>query len=134
MASSILFAVVWVPRLLMGRMKGVKHLKARLFPLLAVLFFFTTYVPLLIGLMSIELDKAMMARLGFLTIYSFAIFISSLCFALFSFLGLFYSLRALFAETGRGAHMHALLVSMVNVIATIYLWHGNVIGIMTWSY
>ena len=115
-------------------MKGVKYLRARVVPLLAVLFFFGTVLPLLIGLMLIEADKTMMARLGFLTFYSFAIFVSSLCFALFSFLGLFFSLRALWAEIGKVSHMHSLLVSIVNVIAAVYLWHGNVIGIMPWSY
>jgi CubicO group peptidase (beta-lactamase class C family) len=134
MASSVLFAVVWVPRILMGRMKGAKYLKARVFPLLAVLFFFATFVPLLIGVMLTETDKVMMARLGSLTIHSFAIFVSSILFAVFSFLGLFFSLRAFFAEIGKASHVHSLLVSMVNVAATVYLWHGQVIGIMTWSY
>jgi CubicO group peptidase (beta-lactamase class C family) len=134
MVSSLVFAVIWVPRTLWGNMKGVKYLKARLFPLLAVAFFFATYVSLLIGVMSIEVDKAMMAKLGSLTIYSFAIFISSICFATFSFLGLFFSLRPFFVETSKAVHIHSLLVSVVNVIVTFYLWHEKVIGIRTWLY
>src|SRR5208282_4619456 len=37
MASSILFALVWIPRKLIGRMCGVGHLLVRVVPLLAVL-------------------------------------------------------------------------------------------------
>jgi CubicO group peptidase (beta-lactamase class C family) len=134
MASSLIFAVIWVPRWLTGRIKRVKYLNARLFPLLAVLFFFLTYIPLLYGIMMIEIDKALMAKLGFLTPYSIGLSASSLCFAAFSLLGLLFSLRALFDDSRKAVHIHSLLVSIVNVTAALYLLHGHVIGIMTWSY
>lgn len=134
MASSLVFAMIWVPKKLIGRMKGAGHLKARLFPSLASLFFFITYVYLLFGLMSIELDKVLMARLGLPTIYSFALFISSICFAAFSLLGMYFSLRAFVTDKRKAVHAHSLLVSIINVIVTIYLWYGGVIGITTWSY
>jgi CubicO group peptidase (beta-lactamase class C family) len=57
MVSSLLFALIWIPKKFLGRLKGTRHLKARLFPLFSVLFFFATYLPLLNGLMTIELDK-----------------------------------------------------------------------------
>ena len=134
MASSVLFAMVWIPRKLLGRMKNATHLKARVFPLLSVLFFLVTYVSLLNGLMLMEIDKAVMARLGFFTVHSFTVFVSSVCFAAFSFIGLFFSLRAFIAERKIPAHIHSLLVSIVNVAAAIYLWYGGVVGIATWSY
>ena len=134
MISSLVFAVIWVPRRLLGRIREERHLKARLFSLLAVLFFLVTYISLMFGLMKVELDKTMMARLGFISVYSLGIFVSSVCFALFSFLGLFFSLRALQTKANRAAHMHSLLVSVVNIIVVVYLWFGDVIGIMTWSY
>ncbi len=134
MISSLIFGVIWAPRRLLGRLREERHLKARLFSLLAVMFFLVTYISLTLGLMAIELDKTLMARLGLFSFYSLGIFISSLCFALFSFLGLFFSLRALPAGSNRAAHIHSMLVSIVNVIAVVYLWFGDVIGIMTWSY
>ena len=115
-------------------MKDVKYIKARLFPLLAVLFFFLTYIILLHGLMMIEIDKALMARLGIFTLYSYGAFLYSLCFVTFSILGLFFSLKALLVDSRKAAHLHSLLVSIVNVTATIYFLHGHVIGIMTWAY
>lgn len=134
MISSIVFALVWIPRKLFGRMKEVKYLRARVFSLLAVLFFFAFYILLFIGSMGMDTDKEMMMKLGTFTIHSFVIFIFSICFAVFSFLGLFYSLRALPVTMNKAAKVHSLLVSIVNVIVVIYLWYGGILGIMTWSY
>jgi hypothetical protein len=39
MATSILFAMIWIPRKLLGQMQGVRHLTVRAVPLLAVLTF-----------------------------------------------------------------------------------------------
>jgi hypothetical protein len=134
MLSSLVFALMWVPRRLLGSLREERHLKVRLFPLLAVLFFSITYISLVLGLVEIEVNKTMMARLGLFSIYSLGVFISSVCFALFSLLGLFFSLRALPSKANRAAHIHSLLVSIVNMTAVVYLWFGDVIGIMTWSY
>jgi len=35
--STVLFALVWVPRKLLGKLSGVKHLSARIWPLIATL-------------------------------------------------------------------------------------------------
>ncbi len=134
MISSILFALIWILRKLFGRMKEVKFLRARAFPLLAVLFFFATYLPLFISNLMMDMDKEMMMKLGAFTIQSFALFIFSLCFAIFSLLGLIFSLQSFWVKMNKAARIHSLLVSVANVIVVIYLWYNGVIGIQTWSY
>jgi len=134
MISSILFALVWIPRKLLGKMREVKFLRARIFSFLAVLFFFATYIPLLISSLGMDMDKEMMMKLGAFTIHSFLIFIFSICFAIFSLLGLIFSLQAFWVKMNKVARIHSLLVSLANVIVVIYLWYNNVIGIQTWSY
>ena len=39
MATSMLFAIIWIPRKLLGQMQSVRHLTVRAVPLLAVLIF-----------------------------------------------------------------------------------------------
>jgi CubicO group peptidase (beta-lactamase class C family) len=134
MISSILFALIWIPRKLFGRMKEVKFLRARAFTLLAVLFFFATYLPLFISNLMMDMDKEMMMKLGAFTIQSFALFAFSLCFAIFSLLGLIFSLQSFRVKMNKAARIHSLLVSVANVIVVIYLWYNAVIGIQTWSY
>jgi CubicO group peptidase (beta-lactamase class C family) len=134
MISSLIFALVWIPRKLLGKMKDVKFLRARIFSFLAVLFFFATYIPLLIGSLGMDMDKEMMMKLGTFTIQSFAIFIFSLCFVIFSLLGLIFSLQSFRVKMNKVARIHSILVSVANVIVVIYLWYNGVIGIQTWSY
>jgi CubicO group peptidase (beta-lactamase class C family) len=134
MISSIIFALLWIPRKLLGRMKEVKCLRARVFVLLAVIFFFATYISLLTGSIRMDLDKEIMMKLGTLSIYSFAIFFFSICFAIFTFLGLYFSIRAFRIKMNKAARVHSLSVSIVNVIVFIYLLFNNIIGIRTWLY
>lgn len=134
MITSVLFALVWIPRKILGKMKDAKYLRARIFSLLSVLFFFATYISIFIGSMGMDMDKEMMMKLGAFTIQSFAIFILSLFFAIFSLLGLIFSLRAFWVKMNKVARIHSLLVSLANVIVVIYLWYNNIIGIQTWAY
>lgn len=134
MITSVLFALVWIPRKILGKMKDVKYLRARIFLLLSVLFFFAVYIPIFISSLAMDMDKEMTMKLGAFTIQSLAIFIFSLCFAIFSLLGLFFSLRAFSVKMNKVARIHSLLVSIANVMVVIYLLYNNMIGIQTWSY
>lgn len=134
MITSPLFALIWIPRKLLGRMKQVRYLRARLFPLLAVLFFSATYFLLFGALLAMEMDERLMVEFGTFSLRSFSLFLASICFAISSFLGLFFSIRAFSIKMNRFARIHSLLVSLANVTVVIYLLYSGVIGIMTWAY
>jgi len=134
MITSLIFALIWIPRKLFSRIKKVKYFRARVFSLLAVLFFFATYILLFIGSVGMDMDKEMMMKLGSFTLFSFAIFFFSICFALFAILGLYYSLRAFGVRMNKVARIHTLLVSIVNIIVVIYFLSAGIIGLMTWAY
>jgi CubicO group peptidase (beta-lactamase class C family) len=134
MISSIIFGLFWIPGKLPGTMKEVKYLRARVFALLAVIFFFATYILLLTGSIRMDLDKEIMIKLGTFSIRSFAIFFFSICFATFTFLGLYFSIRAFRIKMNKAARVHSLSVSIVNVLVFIYLLFNNIIGIRTWLY
>ncbi len=115
-------------------MKEVKYLRTRVFFLLAVFFFFATYILLMIGSLGMDMEKEMMMKLGTSCIYSFSIFLFSICFAIFALLGLYFSLCSFLVKMNKVSRIHSLLVSVINVIAFIYLLFNNIIGIRTWLY
>jgi hypothetical protein len=132
--SPLVYLVVWLPRKFLGKMKDDATLKIRIIHMLAALFFLITYLWLLVGSLNIELDKSMMMKLGNLTLHSISLFLSSVAFAIFSLLGCVFSLRSLLLGKKRFAMIYHVLVSIAQAGAVVYLWHGTVIGIMTWSH
>jgi len=105
MASSMLFALVWVPRKIFGRMRDVPHLSVRFLPLLATLFCVVAAVPLIIG----------GRQLGHFGLASVSYWAFSWLFAVTSVASLIQCYRARSWPISRVVWFHSLSVSLVYV-------------------
>jgi CubicO group peptidase (beta-lactamase class C family) len=122
MASSLLFALVWILRKLFGAMKDVQHLAVRAVPLLAVLcllamvFCFT------------KLDW----ETGKLTLWTGGLFLLSLLFPLLSLIGLVLAVRVPKNEINGGVRIHSLLVALACCVVTLFIGSWHLIGLRLW--
>ena len=119
-----LFALVWIPRKLAGRMKAVKHLSARLWPLLAVLALAGAGVVYWRG------DDTDLGHRG---LRSVAFTACTVFFAVFSVGSLIHVARVPRGEVNPAAHLHTWLSAVVLTVATLYLLYWGVIGIRLWA-
>jgi hypothetical protein len=127
MASAPLFALIWIPRKLLGRMRGVRQLRARVVPLLSVL---CLVVAVALFIMS---DDDLIQRFGNATLWSVGFWTLGWVFALSATLGLLLALRAPAVEMNRWARRHALAVSLANTSVALYLFYWGIIGLRTWA-
>ena len=124
MASSLLFAVVWILRKLFGGMKGVQHLAVRAIPLVATLSF--------IGLVFC-FTRLGGADTGKLTVWTFAIFTQTILFPLLSLYGLLLAVRVPKNEIHTGARIHSLLVALACCVVTVFIGSWHLIGLRLWA-
>ena len=124
MVSSMLFALVWVPRKLLGRMKGVGHLELRLIPLLAVF----TWIPMVIASWNVSV-----LQLSGPTINSITLTIGTIVFAVLSLLSMIFAMRSFRYEMNRAAKIHSILVACSCFGITWYLGYWGLIGARIWT-
>ena len=125
MVSSVLFALIWIPRKVFGRMRDVPLLRVRFIPLIAVLSLAAFVLLMLYGTDNIML-------LGRVTWLSVTIFGLTLLFGLASIWGLIVAVRAR-KSVRRSVAIHSLLVALACTIAAIYLAYWGIIGLRTWG-
>ncbi|PZO08953.1 MAG: hypothetical protein DCF27_06880 [Lysobacteraceae bacterium] len=121
------FALVWGPRWMLRRMRGVPNLHVRVLPLLAVLSLGA--VALIFGLVG----EDVITRFGHLTPWSMGLTLATYAFAVLSFASLWAALRADRRGMNRFAYFHSLGVSVIFILATLYLGYWGTIGIRTWA-
>ncbi len=150
MASSVLFALIWAPRKLLGgafsrlrfplaagtlraapdsgasKLKGPQRLSVRVAPLLAALSF------LGMALILSRQDASIIWKLGNLTFYSASLYLLSLAFPVFSAWAFLASLRAKASQVRRGVRLHSLLCSAAACLVAAYLIYWDFIGVKTW--
>ncbi|HTQ59542.1 MAG TPA: serine hydrolase domain-containing protein [Candidatus Solibacter sp.] len=124
MATSLLFAIVWILRKLFGAMKGVQHLAVRAIPLLASLGFIA---------LVFCFTKLGGADTGKLTVWTFSIFALSILFPLLSLYGLLLALRVPKSEINSAARIHSLLVALACCTLTIFIGSWHLIGLRLWA-
>ncbi|HMD38717.1 MAG TPA: serine hydrolase domain-containing protein [Candidatus Acidoferrum sp.] len=124
MATSLLFALIWVLRKLFGAMKDVQHLIVRTVPLIATLC--------LLGLVFC-FTKLGGADTGKLTIWTAGIFAFSVLFPLLSLYGLFLAVRVPNTEIHTGTRIHSLLVSLACCVLTLFIASWHLIGLRLWA-
>jgi CubicO group peptidase (beta-lactamase class C family) len=122
MASAPLFALTWIPRKLLGRMRGMRHFSARIWPLLAALSF--------AGIAEIHAHAGV--HLGRPSPQAVTLTACTLLFALFSLVSLVTILHVPRREMHRFTYAHTLATSVMLVVVTVYLWYWGIIGIRTW--
>jgi CubicO group peptidase (beta-lactamase class C family) len=125
MASSIVFALVWIPRKLLGRMQGVEHFSVRVVPLLAVM---TLAATVWLGFATPPLE---LTQVNAVTI---ALCLGSIAFAILSVASLVVASRSIGFEMNRGTRIHSMLVALSCCGLTSYLAYWGAIGVRTWRW
>ena len=124
MATSLLFAVIWMLRKLFGGMKGVRHLSVRAVPLLATLSFIA---------LVFCFTRLGGADTGRFTVWTASIFLLTLLFPLLSLYGLFVAVRVPKSEIHSAARMHSLIVSLACCVVTAFIWSWHFLGLRLWA-
>ena len=124
MATSLIFAIVWILRKLFGRMEGVQHLAVRAIPFLATLSFIALFFCF---------TKLGGADTGKLTAWTGGIFVLSILFPLLSLYGLLLAVRVPKSEIHGGTRVHSLLVALACCTITIFIGLWHLIGLRLWA-
>ena len=126
--SALLFALVWAPAKIFGRMKTIP-LRTVLFPLLASFSLVVWFLlPVLIVLIGTDQD------MGTISGVSLSFFIGSLVFVAFTALSLHASFRSYSVEAGRFVRLHSRLVSLACTVASLFFLSHGWIGLRGWAY
>ncbi|HVB98827.1 MAG TPA: serine hydrolase domain-containing protein [Candidatus Dormibacteraeota bacterium] len=122
--SSFAFALWWIPRKLMGKMKETANLSLRAMPLLAGL-----------SLLGAALVAAWtpVYVLGTYNMASVSIWLLTWLFAAFSVLGLILAWPAHWKTGRRAVFWHSLVVSAACCGLTIYMAYWHLLGIRLWN-
>lgn len=124
MISSIAFAVVWIIRKLLGKMKEVRHLSVRAVPLIATLLLFL--IPFCFNALNGN-------AIGTANLATVTIFLVTLLFPLLAVAGLVLALGVPKAEIHRGVRIHSLLVSLACCFLAAFFASWGLIGIRLWA-
>jgi CubicO group peptidase (beta-lactamase class C family) len=123
MLTSIVFAAIWVPRKIFGRMKEAPHLAVRILPLVATLSLLAAFAMTLIA------GPVYLARPG---LASISFYLGTIAFAVLSIVGLALALISTRWPISRGVRIHSMMVSVACVGLTSYLAYWHQIGLRLW--
>jgi len=125
--SIVLYAPVWMIGGLSRNRRKPAERAMRLYPLMAVLS--------LVGFVAVFIagSSDLITRMGHFSVWSGAIWLFSVAFALATLLGAWAALRGDRDETRAGVRWYSTTVSIALLIALVYLAYWGVIGIRTWA-
>jgi len=125
LASTLLFALVWIPRWLFGKLAGVPKRHIRVWPLLAT-FALATWI----AVFALKMNDVIPA-LGRATPWAWTLTVTSVAFPLFALIGLLAARRA--AEVNGFVRWQARIASAAFVIASAYLAWFGMVGWRSWG-
>ncbi|HXY25090.1 MAG TPA: serine hydrolase domain-containing protein [Candidatus Acidoferrum sp.] len=123
MVSALLFALVWGLRWLFGKLRGVKHLRVRVAPLLAILSLLAVLF---------AFSKAT-DEIGVMNFWAIVVFAGTILFTLLSLASLALAVSVPKEEIHKGVRIHSLLVSLACCILTLFLSAWHLIGLRLWA-
>ena len=126
MLSSPLFALIWCPRKLLGKLRNGGPLLVRAMPLLSVLAF-----GVFLGLFYINRDN--LWTLGTRSGVTVGIMLSSILFAVASAASLYFVYRERHATMNRLAYWHSVLVAVAAANVAVYMGYWGLIGLRLWA-
>jgi hypothetical protein len=126
LASTALFALVWVPRLLFRRMRGVRYLQVRVLPFMALLCLAGAAATVIFG------SQNFLRSFGTPSVYAYGLTFFTVAFAAASVLGLFAFWRADPRDMNKGVYWHSFITSLLYTVMTIYLMYFGIIGYRSW--
>lgn len=124
LASSLLFALWWFPRKLLGKMKGAAGIPLRTMPLLAALSLIAAFW---------ILSSTPIWVLGTYDMQSVVVCLLTWAFAAFSVLGVVLAWPAHWQAVHRAAFWHSLIVSLICCALTIYMAYWHLLGMQLWK-
>jgi CubicO group peptidase (beta-lactamase class C family) len=131
LGSSILYALFWIPALLLRRLRPAEgnrlYLSVRALPLVSILLLAGAF-----GIVALSGDEAI-RRLGNVTAWSVAVFACSLLFGVTSLLAVVQAWRTHRWQIRRGVLIHSALVAAACLALAIYLAYWGIIGVRTWA-
>jgi hypothetical protein len=133
--SSVLFAPVWVVRMIFGKLRHAGPLSVRIMPLLGAAFLIVFDVALAIGLLGVitrnEVDD--LTPLGTPSALSITIMLSSIAFVLATVASLYVLYRERTAAMNRVVYWHSLAVTGGLLAVAIYYGYWGLIGVRLWA-
>ncbi len=126
MISILAYAPVWIIGGLFKKRRRPAERPMRLWPLLAMLCLIAFVAVFIVC------GSDIISRFGNVTVWSLAIFCSTLLFAAASLISAWTSWRARAEGARRGVRIYSMIVSAALVIATVYLAYWGIIGLRTW--
>jgi hypothetical protein len=124
MATSLLFAPVWILWKIFGGMKGVRHLAVRGVPALATLCLLA--VPYCFTWLS-------GTQIGTVNLWTVGIFLGTSSFPLLSLLGLLLARAVPKEEIHNGVRIHSLLVSLACCVVTAFMASWGLLAVRLWA-
>jgi CubicO group peptidase (beta-lactamase class C family) len=124
MATSLLFAPVWILWKIFGGMKGVRHLAVRGVPALATLCLLA--VPYCFTRLS-------GTQIGTVNLWTVGIFLGTSSFPLLSLLGLWLARTVPKEEIHKGVRIHSLLVSLACCVVTAFMASWGLLAVRLWA-
>lgn len=124
---TLLFAAVWLTRLLLRRLYAPR-LSVRVLPLLATL----SLIGMLVAFVLAALSSNPTQTLGTPSLPSLAITVLTVAFALFSVVGFIQAVRGLRWPIPWGVKFYALFASSMNLIMTVAMGAWGLVGYMPW--
>jgi hypothetical protein len=124
MATSLLFAPVWILWKIFGGMKSVRHLAVRGVPALATLCLLA--VPYCSKRLSVT-------QIGTVNLWTVGIFLGTLLFPLLSLLGLLLAKAVPKEEIHNGVRIHLLLVSLACCVVTAFMASWGLLAVRLWA-
>jgi hypothetical protein len=124
--SVIAYAPVWIIGGFFKKRRRPAERPMRIWPLLALL----SLIAFVCVIILCSADA--IGRLGNVTLWSLAIFATSLAFAAASLISAWVAWRSRAEVARRGVRIYSMIVSAALVIATIYLAYWGIIGLRTW--
>jgi len=131
--SSLFYALVWVPKAVMGKYPHQKAILLRLWPLAGSIALLTGLIALIM-LFSAPYPDIIFNALGALSTTSALIFLSTIAFPALAVAGLFTCWYASASEVGAVARCYAALVSAALLTLGIYFAGYGWLGMQTWNY
>jgi hypothetical protein len=130
--SSVLFAPVWVVRMIFGKLRHAGPLSVRVMPLLGAAFLIAFDVALAIVRGMITSNVIDDVILGTPSALAITIMLSSIAFALATVASLYVLYRERTAAMNRGVYWHSFAVTGGLLAVTIYYGYWGVIGVRLW--
>jgi hypothetical protein len=124
---NIIFAMIWLPRMMLEKIAKGATIKIRTWPLLASLALITTFIFIFIFIF-VYGNNVIMGTMNWVTI-----FISSILYPAFTIISLVTLYKYRNEDINKLVYINSLALSALNALLAIYLTYYGITGFMSWA-